>query len=130
MEGIDRAELERAARRIMEMNARAQSAVQRGGEPHSPSRTSPQENSKGRHEKPTEAPQKSANKNGLHPSAQLPFKPTHSGGTGRGNSIFDIINFKGLVGDSDRTLLAGIMLLLGADAADEKLMLALLYIML
>ena len=46
------------------------------------------------------------------------------------NSIFDIINFKNMSADSDRTLLAGLMLLLGGEMADEKLMLALLYIML
>lgn len=126
MEGIDRVELERAARRIMEMNARAQSAVQRSGEPHTPQH----EKNKGRHEKRPEASEKNVDKNEEHSLTQSVFKSLGGGNSGRGNSIFDVINFKGLIGDKDRTLLAGIMLLLGADAADEKLMLALLYIML
>ncbi len=107
MEQVDRDELERAARRIMEMNSKAQSIVSRKSQ-------APKENQAeaGKHARPPETP--IMNK----PRAQTK------------NSIFDIINFKNMAGDSDRTLLAGLMLLLGGEMADEKLMLALLYIML
>ncbi len=101
MEQVDRDELERAARRIMEMNSKAQSVVSR-------KREAP-EKEVGRHERPPAPP-------------MIKASPK--------NSIFDIINFKNMSADSDRTLLAGLMLLLGGEMADEKLMLALLYIML
>lgn len=121
MDGIDRQELERAARRIMEMNERARSAV-RSGEGQREV-TSHGKETVGKHEKAAEF--EVQKKNVLNKEkAQTGNLPS------RRNSIFDIINFKGLAGDSDRTLLAGIMLLIGADAADEKLMLALIYIML
>lgn len=106
MEQVDRNELERAARRIMEMNSKAQSVVSRKREP-----TESKEEA-GKHEKQSPPPTISKH-----------HAPTK-------NSIFDIINFKNMAGDSDRTLLAGLMLLLGGEMADEKLMLALLYIML
>ncbi len=109
MEQVNRDELERAARRIMEMNSKAQSAVSRRKEI-----PTPEEETLGRHERET------APETPITQRAKIHSK----------NSIFDIINFKNMVGDSDRTLLAGLMLLLGGEMADEKLMLALLYIML
>ena len=109
MEQVNREELERAARRIMEMNSKAQSAVQRRRD-----KENAEEDSLGKHEKAETPPPKIMQKSKISPK----------------NSIFDIINFKNMVGDSDRTLLAGLMLLLGGEMADEKLMLALLYIML
>ncbi len=112
MEQVNREELERAARRIMEMNTRAQSAVSRRKQSTpEPSPKLDEDTKGGKHEKPSDS------------VAPLPRPKSR-------NSIFDVINFKNLAGDNDRTLLAGIMLLLGADAADEKLMLALLYVML
>ena len=107
MEQVDRDELERAARRIMEMNSKAQSVVTRKSQ-----NPKDKETESGKHERPHEP--------------QIINKPH----TPAKNSIFDIINFKNMAGDSDRTLLAGLMLLLGGEMADEKLMLALLYVML
>ncbi len=111
MEELNRAELERAQSRIMEMNNRARDARERhGSQPKAPMGGRHQQGSGYGEQQPPPIPSKT----------ELPVKR---------NSVFDIINFKSLVGDSDRSLLVGIMLLLGADAADEKLMLALLYIM-
>lgn len=107
MEQVNRDELERAAKRIMEMNSKAQSVITAKKE------TTPLTS-------PLKETAKEKRGQGL-PISSAPQKH---------NSVFDIINFKNIVGDSDRTLLVGIMLLLGAEMADEKLMLALLYIML
>lgn len=109
MEQVNRQELERAARRIMEMNSRAQSVVKR-----TVAKEENEQDSPGKQERVETTPPKIIKKGKTSPK----------------NSIFDIINFKNMVADSDRTLLAGLMLLLGGDMADEKLMLALLYIML
>ncbi len=109
MEQVNREELERAARRIMEMNSRAQSVVKR-----SRNTENVEQDTLGKHERVETTPPKIMQKSKISPK----------------NSIFDIINFKNMVADSDRTLLAGLMLLLGGEMADEKLMLALLYIML
>lgn len=102
MEQVNRDELEKAAKRIMEMNSRARQAV---GTSREVKRPPP------RHEKEEK---------------QVDIKNI----TRQKNSIFDIINFKNITADADRTLLTGLMLLLGGEMADEKLMLALLYIML
>lgn len=102
MEQVNRDELERAAKRIMEMNSRARQAV---GASISAKPSPP------KHEKE---------------KSQVDIKNISR----QKNSIFDIINFKNFAADSDRTLLSGLMLLLGGEMADEKLMLALLYIML
>ena len=107
MEQVNRDEFERAARRIMEMNSKAQSALSRKRETH---------------EKSDEVGKHSV------AAATAPIKKEPV--SVAKNSIFDIINFKNMAGDRDRTLLAGLMLLLGGEMADEKLMLALLYIML
>ena len=109
MEELNRAELERAQNRIMEMNNRSRDARERHA-------TSQRSNSAGRY--PV---------GGYNEQRETP--PQKSEPPAKRNSVFDIINFKSLAGDGDRSLLVGIMLLLGADAADEKLMLALLYIM-
>lgn len=109
MEELNRAELERAQNRIMEMNNRSRDARER----HASSQRS---NSAGR-----------CPVSGYNEQREAP--PQKSEPPAKRNSVFDIINFKSLAGDGDRSLLVGIMLLLGADAADEKLMLALLYIM-
>ena len=105
MEQVNREELERAAKRIMDMNSRARQAV---GGTHSPT---PPEKQPPRHERE---------------ERQVDIKQKII----KRNSVFDIINFKNFAADSDRTLLTGLMLLLGGEMADEKLMLALLYIML
>ena len=110
MEELNRAELERAQSRIMEMNNRARDARER----HAPPQRS---NSAGR-----------CPVGGYNEQREAPL-PQKNEPPAKRNSVFDIINFKSLAGDGDRSLLVGIMLLLGADAADEKLMLALLYIM-
>ncbi len=102
MEQVNRDELERAAKRIMDMNSRARQAV--GGQAAPEKRPARHE----REERQVDIKQKII----------------------KGNSVFDIINFKNFAADSDRTLLTGLMLLLGGEMADEKLMLALLYIML
>lgn len=107
MEQINRAELERAQNRILEMNSRARQAGERY---------------RAEREKAEPAPL------GIKREEAARSSPGKDNFQKR-NSVFDIINFKSLSGDSDRSLLVGIMLLLGADAADEKLMLALLYIM-
>lgn len=105
MEQVNREELERAAKRIMDMNSRARQAV--GGTPT----PAPPEKPMPRHEKE---------------ESQVDIKQNII----KRNSVFDIINFKNFAADSDRTLLTGLMLLLGGEMADEKLMLSLLYIML
>lgn len=105
MEQINREELERAAKRIMDMNSRARQAVGGTKVPTPPKKEAP------RHEKV---------------GPQVDIKQSII----KRNSIFDIINFKNFAADSDRTLLTGLMLLLGGEMADEKLMLSLLYIML
>lgn len=102
MEQVNREELEKAAKRIMEMNSRARRAVGVPGEVKMPPP---------KHEKEEK---------------QVDIKNISR----QKNSIFDIINFKNFSADNDRTLLTGLMLLLGGEMADEKLMLALLYIML
>ncbi len=104
MESINRDEFERAARRIMEMNSRARVALEKT-----------QNREKAEAEPPKEI-------------AEIIEKPQNKGKHTK--SLFDIINFKNLKGDKDRTLIAGIMLLLSGEEADEKLLLALLYIML
>lgn len=48
----------------------------------------------------------------------------------RRKSILELINFKNMEIDNDRSLLMGILLLLSGDTTDELLMLALIYIML
>lgn len=48
----------------------------------------------------------------------------------RRKSILELINFKNMEIDNDRSLLMGILLLLSSDTTDELLMLALIYIML
>lgn len=114
MEQINKEELERAAKRIMEMNNRAnkQGAVHKM--PPVPSFVNiPNLNT-------ARAPEDSQKNT-------APLKPDTQKS---GNSLFNLINFKNIFVDSDRSLLAGIMMLLGGEAADEKLMLALLYIML
>ena len=45
------------------------------------------------------------------------------------NSLFKMINFKGLEMDGDVSLILGIMLLISGEQTDELLSLALLYIM-
>ena len=102
MEQVNRDELEMAAKRIMEMNSRARQAV---GAPREIKKPQP------KHEK---------EEKGVDIKNIVRHK----------NSIFDVINFKNFAADNDRTLLTGLMLLLGGEMADEKLMLALLYIML
>ncbi len=47
-----------------------------------------------------------------------------------GQNIMRLLNFKNLEMDSDRVLLAGLLLLLTGEEADEMLLLALIYIML
>ncbi len=44
-------------------------------------------------------------------------------------NLLELINFKNMEIDADRSLLMGILLLLTSDATDEILMFALLYIM-
>ncbi len=44
-------------------------------------------------------------------------------------NLLELINFKNMEIDSDRSLLMGILLLLTSDTADEILMFALIYIM-
>ena len=101
MESINRDEFERAAKRIMEMNKAAKQALQK---------------TQNREEKELETESREI----CEPQKTVLNKKT----------LFDIINFKNLKGDKDRTLIAGIMLLLSGEEADEKLLLALLYIML
>ncbi len=48
----------------------------------------------------------------------------------RRKSILELINFKNMEIDNDRSLLMGILLLLSGETTDELLMLALIYIML
>lgn len=48
----------------------------------------------------------------------------------RRKSILELINFKNMEIDNDRSLLMGILLLLSGENTDELLMLALVYIML
>ncbi len=48
----------------------------------------------------------------------------------RRKSILELINFKNMEIDNDRSLLMGILLLLSGESTDELLMLALIYIML
>ena len=55
------------------------------------------------------------------PKSTLPLKR---------KSILDLINFKNMDIDSDRSLLMGILLLLSGENTDELLLLALIYIML
>ncbi len=102
MESVNRDEFERAAKRIMEMNKAARQALEKT------------------QIKETKEPQKE--------NKEINENMMNFGSSKK--SLFDIINFKNLKGDKDRTLLAGIMLLLSGEETDEKLLLALLYIML
>lgn len=119
MDEISKEDLERAAKRIMEMNAKAARTVASHKMPPIPNFV----NLPHSHQEISE-PEPEIKKN-------TETKPEYLKKSSKGTtSIFNLINFKKLLGDSDRTLLAGIMLLLGGEVADEKLMLALLYIML
>ena len=100
MESVNRDEFERAAKRIMEMNSRARGALEKT-------------------QKAEKTTLSAAKEDFPVPQNKGAFK----------KSLFDFINFKNLKGDKDRTLLAGIMLLLSGEETDEKLLLALLYIM-
>ncbi len=99
MESINREEFERAAKRIMEMNSKAQLVTKR-----------PKEEKKQEKDPP--------------PQKEIPEAKRKK------SSLLDIINFKNLLTDSDRTLIAGIMFLLSGEESDERLIWALLYIML
>lgn len=111
MEQVNREELERAAKRIMEMNSRASKAIS----------GNKQEDSK---------PMSPYVYKEIIPNKKQEDVSDNEKFSKGGSSLFNFINFKKIVADKDRTLLAGIMLLLGGETADEKLLLALLYIML
>lgn len=62
--------------------------------------------------------------------APPPAPPVRKGILSKGGELLKMLNFSGIEMDSDRALIAAMMLLLVSESEDELLILALLYIML
>ena len=111
-------DFERAAERVREMQRRAYSKNQPRRMPPVPdfvSTNAPEMTP------PQPAPEIRHDENTIQPAQ-------HKGGFGQ--NIMRLLNFKNLEMDSDRVLLAGLLLLLTGEEADEMLLLAIIYIML